>query len=120
MHLLKVNLEKLQNKFMEFCPDQCLDYGTIHEKCCKFVCSCCSMVCKFNDCISSRGCDVIALLRSDVLLIELKSGRLSRDDVKRAIEELKVCLEYVGNSCKVVYAIIYYGSRVDENVKKLF
>ena len=105
---------------MELCPDQCLRHSSIHEKCCGFTCTCCDVIRKFNNCISPSGCDVIVIIDNDIIVIDLKSGRLGRDDAKDAINELKTCIDYVKSRVKTIrtiYAVIYYGKRVDDTAR---
>lgn len=100
------------------CRDDCLE-RSVHEQCCSFECTCCTILCRFNNCESSTECDVIAVIHNDIYVtVELKSGRLGRDDAKDAIKQLHECVEHIEKlGFQVMYAVVYYGKRVDDTAR---
>ncbi len=61
--------------------------------------------------MSTSGCDAIAVLSSeDVAIIELKSGRLGRDDAEDSVEQIKKCMLFCETmKVNVSVAVVYYG-----------
>ncbi|GEM_PF-4064055 len=117
--IIEREFRKLVESVMtHICRDDCLE-RSVHEQCCSSKCTCCTILCRFNNCESSTGCDVIAVIHNDIYVtVELKSGRLGRDDAKDAIKQLHECVEHVERlGFQVMYAVVYYGKRVDDTAR---
>ncbi len=95
------------------CPEKCRNNA--HERCCRLRCTCCRLVCRFDGCVSDGGCDFIVAVHADgFMAVELKSGRLGRDDAEDAVAQLKACMGFLRErGINVFHAVIYYGKRVD-------
>ena len=84
------------------------------------MCTCCTLICKFDSCVNAGGCDYLCLLPDNVIVLaELKGGDVDVADVDDALREHSICEHYVkklslGNN---VLKVIIYGKRLDSRAR---
>jgi len=98
------------------CPKKCERGGSFSSYGCDIKCSECDFICQVDGCIIKGGCDAIAIGKGKVLVIEAKSGRVSREDAKDAARQLKECLDrYFSHINKrKLKLILLHGKRLDK------
>jgi len=78
-------------------PEECLHRERLKKNSGLIKCSGCIIV-EHDGCVANGGCDAAAISLRDkrILLIEVKSGRISQSDATDAVRQLNECFKIYG------------------------
>jgi hypothetical protein len=83
-------------------PEDCQHRGKFKKKCCEVIWE--GVITDHDECVDSKGCDIIAYNDYFFFIIEIKEGNISSGDAKKAIEQIKWCesfyAQYIGHRKK--------------------
>jgi len=89
-------------EFLNNIPQNCKHKKSLKKDNCLILCSKADFIIEHDNCVSSSGCDAIAVdFRNNKLyLVEVKKGGFDSKDAKRAIKQLDECIDYYGEKLK--------------------